>query len=133
MYLIDTSVWIDYLRDKENIATKLCASILDKKTPFGITSIIYQEILQGAASSESFTQLQNYFKSQRFFHPQHSIETYQSAATIYFLCRRKGFTIRSTIDCLIAQIAIEHNLILLHHDKDFEKIKHIAPKLQIAA
>lgn len=133
MYLIDTSVWIDYLRDKENTATELCCSILDKKIPFGITSIIYQEILQGASSTESLTQLQNYFKSQRFFHPLHSIESYESAASIYFLCRRKGFTIRSTIECLIAQTAIEHNLILLHHDKDFEKIKHIAPKLQLAA
>ena len=38
---------------------------------------------------------------------------------------------RSTIDCLIAQIAIEHNLVLLHNNKDFEDLSKIAAKLNL--
>jgi hypothetical protein len=60
-----------------------------------------------------------YFSSQRFFHPKDPVESYARAARIYFACCRKGITVRSTIDCLIAQIALEHDLFLLHNDSDF--------------
>ncbi|HEY3276329.1 MAG TPA: PIN domain-containing protein [Syntrophorhabdaceae bacterium] len=42
-------------------------------------------------------------------------------------CRKKGITIRSTIDCLIAQTVLEHNLILLHSDDDFNAISKVIP------
>src|SRR5687767_1953548 len=115
MYLIDTSVWIDYFREINNESTKKLTSILDRHLPFGITGVIYQEILQGANSLQDFNQLKEYFETQRFFHP--SDVSYGSAAKIFYLCRKKGITIRSTIDCFIAQIAIEHHLILLHNDQ----------------
>ncbi len=105
--------------------------MLDKKIPFGITGIIFQEILQGSATLTDFNQLSDYLSTQRFFHPKDNLNTYQSAAQIYFACRRRGLTIRSTVDCLIAQIAIEHNLILLHNDNDFKLIKKINPELEL--
>jgi predicted nucleic acid-binding protein len=52
-------------------------------------------------------------------------ESYASAAKIYFKCRKKGITISSTIDCLIAQSAIENNLFLLHNDSDFDRISKV--------
>ena len=51
---------------------------------------------------------------------------------MYFDCRRAGFTIRSAIDCLIARVALEHELMLLHDDRDFEKIVGIVPDLALA-
>jgi predicted nucleic acid-binding protein len=57
---------------------------------------------------------------------------FASAARIYSRCRKAGFTIRSTIDCLIAQIAIEQELPLLHSDRDFDQIAAIVPELVIA-
>lgn len=130
MYLVDTSVWIDYFREQKNIATERLILILDQGILFGITDIIFQEILQGAANQKEFEQLTSYFSVQRFFHPKSSIETYHSAAKLYFNCRRKGLTIRSTIDCLIAQIAIENDLMLLHNDGDYRAIKKANPHLQ---
>ena len=56
---------------------------------------------------------------QQLFHPKDPVESYAQAARIYFACCRKGITVRSTIDCLIAQIALEHDLFLLHNDSDF--------------
>ena len=50
-------------------------------------------------------------------------ETYISAADIYRKCRKQGKTIRKTIDCIIAAIAQENNLTILHNDNDFEVIK----------
>ena len=106
MYLIDTSIWVAYLRQEKNAGVTYLQTILKKQQPFGITSVIYQEILQGAAVEKDFSRLVNYFGTQRFYHPLHSVTSYENAAKLYFLSRKKGITIRSTIDCLIAQIAI---------------------------
>ncbi len=51
---------------------------------------------------------------------------------MYFNCRRAGITIRSATDCLIARIAIEHELILLHDDRDFESMAEVVPELELA-
>ena len=75
--------------------------------------------------NETGALLKNYLSSQRFFHPIDPVESYAEAARIYFLCRKKGITIRSTIDCLIAQICIEHELDLLHDDRDFDAMAEI--------
>lgn len=132
MYLVDTSVWISYLKNENNHAVDSFSALLEKKTPFGLTSIIYQEILQGAASEKDFLQLTEYLETQKFYYPKHPIESCQLAAKIYFACRKNGFTIRSSIDCLIAQIAIDNDLVLLHNDRDYVKIAKTCPKLKLA-
>lgn len=131
MYLVDTSVWIDFFRENNSSAVKHLIEIMDNKIPFGITAVIYQEILQGSASLHDFNQLAEYLSTQQFFHPKDPILTYENAAKLYFQCRRKGVTVRSTIDCLIAEVAIEHDLILLHHDSDYSNIKKIHPRLKL--
>ncbi|PCH55394.1 MAG: VapC toxin family PIN domain ribonuclease [Legionellales bacterium] len=131
MFIIDTSLWIEYLKGKENTAVINLKQILANKWQFGITGIIYQEILQGASTKKDFEALRDYFSTQHFFVPKHAIETYQNAANIYFSCRKRGITIRSTMDCLIAQIAIEHQAILLHNDKDYLQIAKVVPELKL--
>jgi hypothetical protein len=49
---------------------------------------------------------------------------------MYFDCRRQGITLRSSNDCLIAQMALEHGLILLHDDEDFRRIGRVVPELR---
>lgn len=131
MYLVDTSVWVDYFREKVNPATQFFEKILDQKLPFGISSLIYQEILQGAASTKDFKSLSEYLITQRFHHPKDPVASYQAASQLYFSCRTKGVTIRSTIDCLIAQIAIEHDLFILHNDKDYIQLNKVVPNLKL--
>lgn len=132
MLLIDTSIWIDYLRGRENRAATRFAEVLERGYPYGITSVIYQEVLQGAASSEDFDRLDEYLSTQRFYQPRDLIVSYRAAASLFFRCRREGITVRSTIDCLIAQVAIEHELLLLHNDRDFDQIARVIPQLRIA-
>ena len=131
MYLVDTSVWINFLRANPTPEVELLKNLLLHNQPTGLTSLIFQELLQGSNSVEKFVQFRDYFGSQRFYHPIDNITSYESAAKIYFKCRKKGITIRSTVDCLIAQICIDHNLTLLHCDRDFNKIAEIEPKLKI--
>lgn len=122
MVLVDTSVMIGYLQWEENHAILRFQYILDNNIPFGINSLIYQEVLQGVKTEKDFDKTKKYLDTQRFYSLKDEKESYASAAKIYFRCRKKGFTIRSTIDCLIAQTAIEYNLLLLHNDSDFDNI-----------
>ena len=106
--------------------------MLNRGYPFGITGAIYQEVLQGAASRVKFDYLAEYLGSQRFYHPQDPVASYGEAALLYFRCRRAGITVRSATDCLIARVAIEHDLILLHDDRDFENMARVVPELTLA-
>ena len=132
MVLVDTSVWIEFINGNSKGPVEYLKYILSEDQPVGITGLIYQEILQGADSLKRYRQFRDYFGSQIFFHPNDPIESYAAAARLYFDCRRKGVTIRSTNDCLIAQIAIEHDLGLLHNDRDFEQMKAVIPALKFA-
>jgi hypothetical protein len=130
MYLIDTSVWINFLRQRNTIGSKLFEKILAQEARYGLTGLIFQEVLQGAATEKDYKKLQAYLGSQVFYQPKDPINSYQLAADIFFKARKKGNTIRSSVDCLIAQIAIEQHLVLIHDDKDYETIANIMPKLR---
>jgi predicted nucleic acid-binding protein len=125
MVLVDTSVIIDYLQGVNNEPVEKFQSILDSGIPYGINSFIYQELLQGVKTERSFNELKEYLDTQRFYRLKDQKESFAEAALIYLKCRKKGITIRSTIDCAIAQTAIENNLALLHNDSDFEKMARI--------
>jgi len=123
--LVDTSVIIGYLQGDENDAILRFQYILDNNIPLGINSVIYQEVLQGVKTEKDFDKTKKYLDTQRFYTLKDERESYASAAKIYFKCRKKGITLGSTIDCLIAQTAIENNLILLHNDSDFDNISKV--------
>ena len=125
MVLIDTSVLIDYFKDINNESTRKFQTILDSGIPFGINSLIYQELLQGVKTEKAFQELKEYLGSQRFYNLRHERESFAQDALIYLKCRKKGITINSTIDCIIAQTALENNLLLLHNDSDFEKMAKV--------
>jgi len=122
MILVDTSVLIDFLKGTKSETVEKLEWVLQKGIPFGINSFIFQEVLQGVTSEKEYTLLDSYLRTQRFYHLKDAIESYASAARIYMDCRKKGITVTSTIDCLIAVTALEHDLLLLHNDSDFAAI-----------
>ncbi len=130
MYLVDTSVWIDYIQGRDTLAVQLLDELLQNPLAVNLNDQIYLEVLQGAKSEESFDTLKRYFSGQRFSNFEVSRESHANAARLYFECRRKGITVRSSIDCLIAQCALENELILLHQDRDYIKIQSVAPALK---
>jgi predicted nucleic acid-binding protein len=119
MILVDTSVLIDFFKGQKNNACQKFELILTQGIPFGINSFIFQEVLQGAKSDKEYRTLKKYLETQHFYHLHDPVDSFAKAARIYFDCQKKGITIRSTIDCLIAQTAVEHDLFLLHNDNDF--------------
>ena len=132
MVLVDTSVWVDLFRNRRTDGSDRLRAMLDEKRPFALTPVIVQEILQGAADEREFAVLDEYLTSQSMLLPTHPMDTYRHAARLYFDCRRRGLTPRSTVDCLIAQIALEHGVALLHDDHDYERIAKVATNLEFA-
>lgn len=131
MILVDTSVLIEYFRGNDSGPAKAFQTVLDAGLPFAITPQIYQEVLQGARDEREFRILREYLETQTFLLPADNRTSYAAAAHLYYSCRKKGITINSTIDCLIARTAIEHNVQLLYHDSDFERIASVYPRLKI--
>ena len=127
MILVDTSVLIQFFKGISSEGAKRFSIVLQRKIPFGINSLIFQEVLQGAGSEKEYFILKKYLETQRFYHLKHPVDSFARAAKIYLDCRRKGITIRSTIDCLIAQTALENDLLLLHEDSDYDLMSKVIP------
>lgn len=130
MYLVDTSVWVDYIKGTDTPVVEFLDMLLLIPMSVGITEHIYLEILQGARTEAGFEKLQKYFSTQLFYRFEDFHASCEAAAYMFFTCRRRGIAIRSSIDCLIAQCALENNLILLHHDNDFLHLQKFVPQLQ---
>ena len=131
MILVDTSVLINYLKDQKNEAVKQFEYILEKSLPYGINTFIYQEILQGAKTNKEYNLLKEYFETIPLYHLKYDKESYEQAALINIRCRENGITIRSMIDLLIAETAIENDLYLLHGDNDFINIAKVIKELKL--
>lgn len=113
--LVDTSVWIDLLsvrsavKEKDLLLFQTCSPIL-------------QEVLQGLRPGRASDQLKESFLALPRLSDPLPWDLYVEAAEIYRECRRRGYTIRSSIDCLIAAIAIENNVPVWHKDRDYATI-----------
>ena len=130
MYLVDTSVWVDYIRGRGHSHVRFLKDLLSNPLAVSITPLIYMEILQGARDHESYDRLLSYFSGQQFVDFDQPAASHAAAARIYLDCRSRGVTVRSSVDCLIAQCAVECDLTLLHHDRDFRHIASVVPALR---
>jgi len=116
MILVDTSIWIGLLAGgRPKVAEEDLAN-------FATCGPVVQELLQGlkpGPASDAFRQL---LLAVPVLSDPVPLSLYLAAADIYRLGRRKGVTIRSSIDCLIAAIAIENRVPVWHRDRDFGAI-----------
>jgi hypothetical protein len=127
MIVVDTSVLIDYLKGDATPAVERLVQIEADEIPFHIPVICFQEILQGARSRSEWRVLDEYLSSQRLLVPESPVELHREAGRIFFDGRRRGLTIRSTVDCLIAAQTLQAGATLLHDDSDFDHIAKLRP------
>lgn len=130
MILVDTSVWIEFFRSTTTKHARLLAEMIEAEEDLCLTEIILAEILQGIRSDKVFDKVKKLMSGFPIFSLK-GTDSYVAAANIFRICRKKGHSIRKTIDCLIAQTAIENNLMLFHKDKDFEQIAKVMKLLKI--
>jgi predicted nucleic acid-binding protein len=125
--VLDTSVLVSFFRGRPTPAAVRLRELELAGEPFAIPVVCCQELLQGARDDREWRLLVEYLSTQRWLAPDDVWATHLRAARIYFDCRRRGLTVRSSVDCLIAQLVIDNSGILLHEDEDFERIRQVRP------
>ena len=127
IFLIDTSIWLNLFRDKSDTTKELIWSTIGSNE-IALTRFIQMEMLQGANDGREWSLLSDYLEDQLYL--ETTTKSWSQAARIYYDLRRQGITVRSPINCCIAQIAMDHDAVLLHEDRDFERIADIRPLVQ---
>lgn len=122
MLLIDTSVWVSVLQDRTGHKRDQLQALIGDQAVF-LTRFSQLELLQGCRNDQEWTLLQTYLAGQDYI--ELTVDSWAAAARIYYDLRRQGLTVRSSIDCCIAQAALEHQLLLIHNDQDFETIAQV--------
>ena len=119
--LVDTSVWVDFLRGNETKQVHYLEKAIYQQDDLYYCGIVLTEVLQGITDTKQSQSVRSYFDSMLYLEMDRDV--YISAANLYAGLRRKGITVRKTLDCLIAALAITSSMPLLHNDKDFLPIE----------
>lgn len=118
MWIVDSSVWIDYFNGTRTPQTDILDAALGQQN-IGLGDIILCEVLQGYRRQRDFDAARQSLL-QFPIHLMGGTEIAIKSAENFRILRRQGITVRKTIDCLIATFVIEHGFSLLHSDRDFE-------------
>ncbi|MBU0477296.1 PIN domain nuclease [bacterium] len=121
MIIVDTTVWIDFFRDCREPHVSVLESFIRQRDDLCICGIILTEVLQGIQKERDYEKTKNLFDKLIFLPMTHT--TFIKSAEIYRSLRSRGITIRKSVDCMIASVAIEHKTPLLHNDRDFDPIE----------
>ncbi len=123
MVLVDTTVWIDFFAGRDESHVMMLQELIESEEDLSLCGVILAEVLQGIRSDADFIKTRQYFGDLIFLPMRQT--TFVQAAEIYRSLRKKGVTIRKPVDCMIASVAIEYDIHLLHNDRDFNHIsKH---------
>jgi predicted nucleic acid-binding protein len=122
--VIDTTVWIDFLEARDTPFDLHLKELIERGELLGLTDLIYCEVLQGILDENKFRRTRNILRAYPILRMR-GLRTFEHAVAIYRACRRRGFTIRKTADCLIAAACLEARAELYHNDRDLEAIAKV--------
>jgi len=118
MVIVDSTVWIDYLRDADTGQTRWL-DVRQGLDEIGLTDLILCEVLQGFREDWKFQRIASQLRLLPILDSGGASVAIASARN-YRVLRAKGITVRTTIDCLIATFCMEQGHVLLHNDRDFD-------------
>ena len=116
MILIDTSAWVEFLRDTGSVICNRVDALLESE--IAMCDAVRMEVLAGARDERHLHNLRRLLARATLLptEPMH----YDDAAALFRMCRREGETVRKLIDCLIGAVAIRADASVLHNDADFD-------------
>lgn len=123
MIIIDTSAWVEWLRDTCSPVCERVEVLLGDE--IATTDPIRMELLAGARDERHLAELRGLLARTALIGTQPT--DYEEAAVLYRVCRRQGETVRKLIDCLIAAVAIRASVPVLHSDVDFAVLARHTP------
>lgn len=121
MILVDSSVWVDFFSSSPGRGGAELRRMIEEGEPFALTGVVVAEVLQGLTRHAG--SIEQYLAQWDMIEPR-GFETYREAARIYRAGRAKGIAL-TTIDTLIAAIALEHGTSVFTLDQDFSRIARI--------
>lgn len=121
MILVDSSVWIDYFNGRKTAETDWLDAALGSES-LVVGDIILTEVLQGFQSDKDFKTAKELLLTFPFMEMLGQEMAIRSAMNYRYL-RKKGVTVRKTIDVLIGTFCLHNRISLLHSDKDFEPME----------
>jgi predicted nucleic acid-binding protein len=121
--LVDTSLWIEIFRRGTTLSLE---SVVDPDDIVTCLPVI-QEVLQGFDDERAYRVARESMLALPILEDPLTLDTYERAVDLYRLGRRAGRTFRSSVDCLIAACALEHDADVLHCDRDFDAIATVSP------
>ncbi len=119
--IVDTSAWVEYMRRTESAFDLFLDAAVRDGQPIATPAAVVTELLSGTKSEVKAARLLQLLSRFEILVPD-SLGDYQGAARIYRACRRAGFTIRSSVDCMVAATALAVGRPLLARDRDFAVI-----------
>ena len=123
MVIVDTTVWVDYLRGVTNPETDWVHAELPRQR-LGLTDVILCEVLQGVRDEFAAKDVERQLLKLEVFDTG-GVDLAREAARNYRTLRRSGHTVRKTIDCLIATFCLREQHSLLHRDRDFDSFENL--------
>jgi predicted nucleic acid-binding protein len=124
LIVVDTTVWIDFLESRKTAFDLHLNDLIENDEPLALTDVIYCEVLQGIADDAKFRRTREILLAYPILRIR-GLLTFEHAAQIYRDCRKQGFTVRKTVDCVIAATCLEAGVELYHNDRDFEAIARV--------
>lgn len=121
--LVDTSVWIEFFRDRRRVDLEAIAGAEEILTCLPIV----QEVLQGFRDEAAFRRARAALLAVPILESPLSSDVFLTGVDLYRLARRAGLTVRSSIDCLIAACALRHDVEVFHVDRDFDALARVSP------
>ena len=126
MILVDSSVWISFLNGVNSAEAGFLAVCIAEDRPLIIPGLVRTEVLVGARTEADALRMSQSLSAYPLV-PEPTPSDYERAAAIYRTCRGRGYTVRSAIDCLIAQLCLRDGYELLARDRDFDVISKAYP------
>lgn len=131
MILLDTSAWIEYLRDTGSEVCESVDGLISQNQRMATTDVVILELLSGVRRGENRKQIWGLLNRCTML-PVRPLFEWEVAADLYVACQASGFTPANTNDLLIASVAIGKGIPVLAHDVDFERIAEVSA-LELAA
>jgi predicted nucleic acid-binding protein len=123
--LVDTSVWVDFLRGIDTPARSAVRELISRRfDELVICEPIVMELMAGATDAAALDRIQQLADGLPTLHVDPLLD-FRAAAALHRLARSGGETVRSIVDCLIAAVALRHDVRLVHKDRDFEVLGRI--------
>ena len=123
--LVDSTVFIDFFRGRETAQTSRLEQCFQNGDDICYCGFVLLEVLQGIRDEKELAVVKRQFENLIYLEDDRS--TFELGATIYRELRRKGITIRNSIDCLIAATVIQHGVNFLENDRDYKFIDEHYP------